>query len=168
MNKSFFHIILVLAMAISSTPFVLPALLMIQRAFAVYEMKEKLEHEELQQVTVEVGAIHWLKPGKECMINSRMFDVKQIEPAGDSIRLKGLYDDKEKAITAQIESLSIPITHDQERASIIYQITHLVLDLNESSPPDYAVAKTTMKFPPVLQCSRKGWISAPHRPPNRI
>lgn len=127
-----YHIAFAVLMLLSSSlPFLFPATMMVQRAVAVHEMKEKLEREELQEIRVLARSIQWIKSGKECMINNRMFDVKEMDASGDSVVLKGLYDDKEKEIVARMESISTPIHQDQERSNTIYQLTHLVLDCTE-------------------------------------
>jgi hypothetical protein len=169
MNLRCYHIVFAwLLLLASSLPIVFPATLMVQRAFAVHEMKEKLERKELQEVRVPRSSIQWVKAGKECMINNRMFDVKDQTVSGDSVVLRGLYDDKEKEIIARMESVSTPLHQDQERSNTIYQITHLVFDCNEL--PLFSI-RVPMKnvyahCPPSTLCLR--FSAPPYAPPERV
>jgi hypothetical protein len=130
------NITLVLLMLLSSSfSFLMPGTLMVQQAAVVHEMKEKLEREELQVITVLTSSIRWVEPGKECLINDRMFDVKEMTASGDSVILQGLFDDKEKEIIARLGSFSAPVKREKERSDMIYQITHLVLECNETMAP---------------------------------
>jgi hypothetical protein len=169
MNLHCYHIVFAWLLLLSSSlPFVFPATLMVQRAFVVHEMKEKLEREELHEVRISKSSIRWVKAGKECMINNRMFDVKDQTASGDSVVLRGLYDDKEKEIIARMESVSTPLHQDQERSNTIYQITHLVFDVTEQ--PFFSI-RIPMKnvyahCPPSIICLR--FSAPPYSPPERV
>lgn len=130
------HIVFVLLMLLSSScPFLIPGTLMVQQAVVVHEMKEKLEREELQLITVLRSSVRWVRPSKECLVNDRMFDVKEMTTSGDSVILRGLFDDKEKEIIARLGSFSAPVKHEKDRSGTIYQITHLVLECTETGFP---------------------------------
>lgn len=141
---------------------------MVQRAVVVHEMKEKLEREELHEVMVLESSIQWVKSGKECMINNRMFDVKDLTASGDSVVLKGLYDDKEKEIVARLESISTPLHQDQERSNTIYQITHLVFDYTELPLLSIGVPMKNdfTHCPPSSLCLH--FLAPPYSPPELI
>jgi hypothetical protein len=169
MNQRHYHIAFALLMLLSSSlPFLFPATLMVQRAVVVHEMKEKLEREELLEIRVPARSIKWNKSGKECMINNRMFDVKELSTSGDSVVLKGLYDDQEKEIVARMGSISTPIHQDQERSNTIYQMTHLVFDYTERPLPAICnpIKNIFPQLPPSLLCVRSS--SPPYSPPDRI
>ena len=147
-----YHILFALLISLSaSLPFLLPGSLMIQQAVAMHEMMEKLEHEELQEITVLHSSVHWLEYNKECIINNRMFDVKDMKTRGDSVVLTGLYDDQEKEILAWLVSCSSPLQQDQDQTNIIYRITHLVLDCPETGSAGIEIT-VKKKFPLVPSC----------------
>jgi hypothetical protein len=64
-----------------------------------HNMKQQLEIKMLHTITLAKNEVHWLKDGKEILINGRMFDVKGSHPAGNGkISFTGLYDDDETAL----------------------------------------------------------------------
>lgn len=66
-------------------------------------MKEELEKQLLHTITVSNEDIHWVKKGKELLINGRMFDVKNAEQKTGSTTFKGLYDDEETFLINQLD-----------------------------------------------------------------
>jgi hypothetical protein len=66
-------------------------------------MKRQLEIKMLHTITLAKKEVHWLKEGKELIINGRMFDVKSFQPAGDGkISFTGLYDDDETSLVNKV------------------------------------------------------------------
>jgi hypothetical protein len=135
MKPNYKHIILVFMVLTSSAPFLLPGSFMVQRAFLIHEMKEKLENSALQVVQADAASVKWYKKGKECWIDNRLFDVKELRKDGDKLVLTGLFDDKEKNIIASMESVSAPLPKEKERSNAIFQFTHL--DIETTSIPEY-------------------------------
>jgi len=66
-------------------------------------MKRQLENKMLHTIMLAENEVHWLKEGKEILINGRMFDIKSFHPAGNGkIIFSGLYDDDETALVTQM------------------------------------------------------------------
>ncbi|RXK59751.1 hypothetical protein ESA94_11880 [Lacibacter luteus] len=91
-------------------PVVIPVYLQIKQLHVQHEMLEKLEKEELVSIRIKASSIQWVKPGKECVVGTEMFDVKCIKQEGDMLVLTGLYDAKEK------ELKKLAATHSQEQS----------------------------------------------------
>lgn len=102
MKKSSRHIICTLLLVVSILPIAYPTILSIQKMLARWEMKEKLENEQLQTIRVKASAITWTFLKRECRIDGKMFDVKQMVEEGEFLRLTGLYDEKETEIENNI------------------------------------------------------------------
>lgn len=89
---------------IVSLPFILPAYFNLAGQLIAWEMEEELESSNLTTITIKTNKINWLKEGKELKLNDHPFDVKKISIHGDETTFTGLWDFKEKELTASIES----------------------------------------------------------------
>jgi hypothetical protein len=68
-----------------------------------HNMNRQLEIKMLHTITLAKNEVHWLKDGKEILINGRMFDIKSSQSAGNGkIIFTGLYDDEETALARKI------------------------------------------------------------------
>lgn len=63
-----------------------------------HEMKEKLEGNFLQTITVGKADFKWVKKNKEIIIDGRLFDVKGYRIKNDSLFFTGLYDEAEQKL----------------------------------------------------------------------
>ena len=59
------------------------------------EMREKLERENLQTITIPVTEFHWYEEDREIIVDGTMFDVKSIRRNGDHYIITGLFDEAE-------------------------------------------------------------------------
>jgi hypothetical protein len=75
----------------------------IEQKIIEQQMKEKLEHENLQVITIDASSVIWLKKNKELLINGEPFDVKNITISGNKLILSGLFDLREKELKKQLE-----------------------------------------------------------------
>ena len=87
-------------------PMLSPVILQLRQLYVQHEMLEKLEKEQLISIRVKAVNVQWVKPKKECVVGSEMFDVKKIVVDGDDLILTGLYDAKEKALKRTIRQQS--------------------------------------------------------------
>ena len=102
MKKATLHITCAFLLVVSLLPVAYPCILAIQKMYARWEMKEKLEKEQLQTIRVKTSEVTWTFLHRECRIDGKMFDVKQIIEDGEYLRLAGLYDEKETEIENNI------------------------------------------------------------------
>ena len=89
-----------------SLPMLSPVVLQLKQIHVQHEMLEKLEKEQLISICVKAASVQWVKPNKECVLGTEMFDVKKIAVDGDELVLTGLYDAKEKALKRLIRQQS--------------------------------------------------------------
>ena len=87
-------------------PMLSPVILQLKQLHVQHEMLEKLEKQELISIRVKAATVQWVKPKKECVLGTEMFDVKKIVVDGDELVLTGLYDAKEKELKRMIRQQS--------------------------------------------------------------
>ncbi len=102
MRKCIFHIAAFSLVVISFLPMAIPGILLLQKSYVRWEMREKLEEEQLQTIRVKASAVQWSFFGNECRIEGKMFDVKKTAQDGDFLILTGLFDDRETEIEKDI------------------------------------------------------------------
>jgi len=76
-------------------PLVFSAVLLIGRVFIRELMGGRLLVEGHLTVLVHRDEVRWHKPGKEAILQGRLFDVSSLTVEGSHIRLRGLFDDDE-------------------------------------------------------------------------
>ena len=68
-------------------------------------MLEKLEHAELQKITIHNKAVQWYKVDKEIIYNSTLFDVDHYSVGKDSTVFIGLFDIRETELKEQVKKM---------------------------------------------------------------
>ena len=63
------------------------------------KMEEKLDKQVLHSITMAEGDIHWIRAGKEILINNRLFDIKSFTSYKGSCTFTGLFDEEETSLT---------------------------------------------------------------------
>lgn len=71
-----------------------------------YQREQRMEHELLQTIQVNTRNILWIKPGKEALIDGKMFDVKSLKTSGNNTSITGYFDEKEDILIQQIAKLT--------------------------------------------------------------
>jgi hypothetical protein len=66
---------------------------------------ERFSTETLQTITIAKENLHWVKKGKEIIIDGKYFDVKSYTTDGDKIMLTGFYDNPEDKLVTHIKNL---------------------------------------------------------------
>ncbi len=67
------------------------------------QAKRRLEEESLQTITLLRTDLHWIKKGKELLLNKKHFDVKNIVVTGQIATVTGFYDEQETYIARLLE-----------------------------------------------------------------
>lgn len=104
--------------------------MLVKQKIIRFQREERMERELLQTITVATEKIHWIKQGKEILLEGRMFDVKNFRQESGSYTLTGFFDDEEDTlhgqmknitgekkdafITAVFNFLQIPVYHEPE------------------------------------------------------
>lgn len=87
-------------------PFVLLMSVQVKRAFIRYETASLLKQSQFQQITLNESDLVWEEAGKELWVNGKLFDIVSSTKAVDGfISFKGLFDEKETALNAQVDNM---------------------------------------------------------------
>lgn len=78
-------------------------ILQVKQQVVQHQMKESLEQELLQIISLPGKKVHWIYPGKEILVNGKMFDVKSYYKKNGHYIFTGLYDHEETALVNQLE-----------------------------------------------------------------
>lgn len=93
---------LLLLMAV---PLFFTVAVIIKQKVIQFQRQERLEKELLQTITVSTEKIQWAKPGKEAIIDGKLFDVKSFDIDLEKISLTGFFDIREDEVVQDIKDL---------------------------------------------------------------
>lgn len=68
-----------------------------------HRMKERLEEQLLQTITLQVKDIQWAKAEKEIWLHNRLFDIKSSSYHNGIYTFTGLYDNDETLLLTQLQ-----------------------------------------------------------------
>jgi hypothetical protein len=133
-----------------------------------HQMEEKLERSSLETVLINTDQLVWVKKGKEVLLSGKLFDVKSLEITDGKIRLTGLFDTVEDAISKKITALQ---NNKNDSSSPVFSMLAKLLcpailqQYNSNSIID--ILSDIDKFPALL-CAKctKPLISVTTPPPN--
>lgn len=111
-----------------SVPMLSPVVLQLRQVHVQHEMLEKLEEQQLITVRVKAASVHWVKPKRECLLGTEMFDVKKIEVEGDHLVLTGLYDVKEKELKRMISQQSEQQSKQSKQKVLLFPVLALPVE----------------------------------------
>lgn len=121
--KKILSIALLLIVAV---PLFFSVVYVVQQKQIQNQMKEKLEQTSLQRITVPLTELTWTKQDKEAIINGKLFDVKEISISGNTITLKGLFDDAEDHLLAKMKDM---VQHKENAGTMSDQVKCIFLPL---------------------------------------
>jgi hypothetical protein len=90
-------------MLIIFVPMIASIVLLVQQQIIQHRMLEQLEAKHLSTIIIKKGNLKWTRPGKEIELGGKLFDVKEVTEKDGSYTIKGLYDEKEDAITLSLK-----------------------------------------------------------------
>ena len=136
-----------------------------------HKMLEKLEREQLIEITLPKKDVVWFEQDKEILFDNHMFDVKSFIDKNDSIFFKGLFDEKETLIKKRVSVLvekqsSSSSLNDASITTIIFQLGYLSTDFFDLPQPYgnnilYMIRRSKEKLP-------QGYNSLPYAPPEPV
>lgn len=106
-----------------------------------HEMKEKMEYENLQTITLNNNKFSWYEKGNEIIINGEFFDVKHYSTNGNQTTFQGIFDKEESNMSAIAEKI-VSNKHENKHLAQIGGFFQLLQYLYEKE--DY-----TLKFIPI-------------------
>ena len=86
-----------------AVPFVFILFVHIKQQTIRHKMKESLEHQLLQTITLSENEINWVKPGKEILVDGKMFDIKSHVIVNSRHKFTGLFDHEETALLSHLK-----------------------------------------------------------------
>ena len=92
-----------LLLLLAALPLVYTLFMGIPQRAIQHKMKERLETQLLQTITIAKSDVLWIKDGKEIWVNGRMFDIKSFHLRNGAYVFSGLYDEEETAMLEQIQ-----------------------------------------------------------------
>jgi hypothetical protein len=121
------------------------ALSVLQQKWIAWEMTEKLEHQQLHTLRIASHQLHWVKTGKEILVDGKLFDVKSFSTQGSYVQVHGLFDEEETKLVQQINR---QLQNDQTGRHLQLSILYSML-LGSSHPLD-PVALQPLPPPSIL------------------
>jgi hypothetical protein len=91
------------------TPWLFIASFTIQKQVIRHRMKERLESQMLQKISIPDVEIQWAEKGKEIWVNGKLFDIEHREHRNDTTIFTGLYDEDETLLVKQMNE-----THNKD------------------------------------------------------
>ena len=86
-----------------SVPVFLSVKFILKEILIEQEVEKKMKTEVLQSVSIAKSGIIWIKPGKEILLDDKLFDVKYFESANDIIILTGFFDNEETELMSELK-----------------------------------------------------------------
>lgn len=162
------HITPLFLLAILCFPALLFLYFQLQQRLVQHEMLEKLEHSQLQQITLHNDAVYWYKKNKELIVVAKLFDVHSYSVKNDSTIFRGIFDDKETELKNQVKKLlGERDENDSSRDLMIVKILLQLCISNEVGSVDDPPGLLITDLNEFVQSSSvlSVVISAPFQPP---
>lgn len=87
-------------------PLFFSVMLLLKQADIQKKRLERFESGILQTISLQTEKVLWIKPGKEILIEGKLFDVKYYHVQAGHILLTGLFDTKEDHLVNQLNGIS--------------------------------------------------------------
>lgn len=120
--------------------------LVLKKVWIKHSMLEALENRSLEVIKTNVSLVQWIDKD-ELIIGGKYFDVQSYNVCGQTIILKGLFDDKEDALSLQIEQ-SYNLADNNASTGEMHTLVLLLqpLLLHENLMPDNFFLKALLPF----------------------
>ena len=114
MHSLFKKILPFLLLLAGIMPVVFSLFFLLKQQMIRHGMKESLEQKLLQTITLSKNEVQWVKPGREILVENKMFDVKSFIIEKGYYKFTGLFDHEE---TVLINDLKNNFKNTDERGS---------------------------------------------------
>ena len=155
-------------LAVTALPYCVLLLFLLRQQYVRYRMREALEEGHLQTVIIQAGAGHWIKGGKEILVNGRLFDVEEKRCEEDRLVLRGMYDEAETALVKKLNEACQKKNKDDvfAFARILQLLSNVFVQTYEetSVPPN----KSISLFTPPSAALPDGYRQVLFAPPQNI
>jgi hypothetical protein len=139
MTKHFNTITAFTFLLLTALPVSFALCLLASQAYIKHQMKQELKYSQLETIILDSADIQWVEKDRELLINDHMFDVESmlVRPDG-KIELKGLYDEAEDNLIAQLELLMQ--NQQSEKSTTLFAILFHQFTYENSQQPLFIVA----------------------------
>lgn len=112
-----------------------------------YKMKERLRHQELHTIVVNMAEVRWIKKDKEIWVGDRMFDIKSIRTEAGRYIFTGLFDTEE---TGLLHLMERGRRQETDNNKLLFQLFSLLQSPCITAQPAAAMATAVnpIQFPP--------------------
>jgi|GEM_PF-605975 len=86
-------------------PLLFSVFFVVRQKIIQHEAMENLETASLRTITIPYAELHWLKKGREAVIDGKLFDVKSYVITNEKISLTGLFDEKENELLRHVTAM---------------------------------------------------------------
>ena len=116
--------------------------LLTRQAYIKHQMKQELKRNQLETLILDKAGIQWVEEDSELLINDHMFDVESLAVLPDGkIEIKGLYDEAEDKLHAQLELLMQ--NQQSQRSTTLFAILFYQLTYESPQQPLFIIAPAT-------------------------
>jgi len=97
------HIISCFLLILAAMPLIYILFARVYQELIRHKMKERLEAQVLQTVTIPENEVLWVKDEKEILINGRMFDIRSTHSQSGVYVFSGLFDNDETQLLKKLQ-----------------------------------------------------------------
>lgn len=92
-------------LCLAAMPGILAVQFIVSQQLAAHKATEELEKGNYKTYTFSQQQVQWIKPGKELLVNGKLFDVKSYLENNGSITLTGIFDEEEDGLLDRYNNL---------------------------------------------------------------
>jgi len=131
-----------------------------------HEMKEKMEYENLQTITLNNNDVTWYEKGHEIIINGELFDVRNYSTAGNQTTFQGIFDKEESNMSVLAEMVVSKKSESKHLAQIggFFQLLQYIYEKEDYSLKSISTQTLFFNFQDCLHLSPV--LTIPTPPPD--
>ena len=142
MAKTFNTITAFTFLLLTALPVSFAVCLLTTQAYIKHQMKRELKYRQLETIILDKADIEWVEEDRELLFNDHMFDVKSMVARADGkIEIKGLYDEAEDKLNAQLELLMQ--NQQSQKSTTIFAVLFYQFTYENAQQPLFLIAPAT-------------------------
>jgi len=129
-------------------------------------MKEQLEEKMLHTIVLVETNIKWFKPGKEIVVDGKMFDVKSVDYRDDgTVIFTGLFDEEETLLVKQLQQKQQDKnTKEKIQSVLLLQLAQILPEENPTGESNRQIISAN-PFAVYTSLLSKAYTTIPTPPP---
>ena len=154
-----------LLLLLAAMPLVYTLLIGIPQKAIQHKMKERLETQCLQTISVSENDLVWTQDGKEIWVNGRMFDIRSSHLQNGVYVLSGLYDEDETVLAEHLQKDQQNNNTNSKQLVQLFQLLQTIYNRPQEEPVSTANNIPGRKFIPDASPLASQFISIFTPPP---